>query len=74
MLTLPSDYLLTAESIAHNGEIIFVTDRSGSMSDKIENFRSALMFFINGIPTNRPFNIWCFGSDCESMWPQWRPL
>ncbi|KAM4058597.1 vault protein inter-alpha-trypsin domain-containing protein [Hirsutella rhossiliensis] len=70
MLTLPSDYLLTTERCAHDGEIVFVADRSGSMWDNIGSLKSALMFFINGIPENRPFNIWCFGSDCVSLWPR----
>ncbi|KND91167.1 von Willebrand factor A domain-containing protein [Tolypocladium ophioglossoides CBS 100239] len=74
MLTLPSDYLLTAENFAHDGEIIFVADRSGSMHDKIESLKSAMMFFINGIPENRPFNIWCFGSECAYMWPRSKVL
>ncbi|POR37423.1 von Willebrand factor type A domain-containing protein [Tolypocladium paradoxum] len=74
MLTLPSDYLLTAANVAHDGEIIFLADRSGSMYDKVESLKSAMMFFINGIPENRPFNIWCFGSECTYMWPRSRPL
>ncbi|ODA78415.1 hypothetical protein RJ55_05796 [Drechmeria coniospora] len=74
MLTLPSDYLLTGEGFAHDGEIVFVADRSRSMHDKIESLRSAMMFFINGIPENRPFNIWSFGGYCESMWPRSKGL
>lgn len=74
MLTLPSDYLATTESIVHDGEIIFVADRSGSMRPKIEYLKSALMFFIDGVPQNRPFNIWCFGNDCVGMWPRSKPL
>ncbi|PNY26284.1 von Willebrand factor type A domain-containing protein [Tolypocladium capitatum] len=70
MLTLPSDYLLAAENFAHDGEIIFVADRSGSMYDKMESLKSAMMFFINCMPENRPFNIWCFGSECTYMWPR----
>lgn len=74
MLTLPSEYLLTGEGFSHDGEIIFVADRSGSMTDKIESLKSAMLFFINGIPENRPFNIWCFGSECEYMWPRSKGL
>lgn len=70
MLTLPSNFMLQAERFNHNGEIIFVADRSGSMSDKIQSLKKAMMFFINGIPKNRPFNIWCFGSNFTSMWPK----
>jgi hypothetical protein len=72
MLTLPSNFMLQAETFSHDGEIIFVADRSGSMSDKIDSLKSAMMFFINGIPENRPFNIWCFGSDFTSMWKRSR--
>ena len=72
MLSLPSNFMLQAETFSHDGEIIFVADRSGSMSDKIESLKSAMMFFINGIPENRPFNIWCFGSNFTSMWQQSR--
>ncbi|KAK5993010.1 von Willebrand factor A domain-containing protein [Cladobotryum mycophilum] len=74
MLTVPPDFMLSAEGHSHDGEIIFVADRSGSMVDKIESLRSAMMFFINGIPANRPFNIWCFGSASTSMWPRSRPF
>ncbi|EQL00329.1 von Willebrand factor type A domain-containing protein [Ophiocordyceps sinensis CO18] len=74
MVTLPSDYLLTTERFAHDGEIVFVADRSGSMWDQIGSLKSALMFFINGVPENRPFNIWCFGSDCVCLWPRSKPL
>ncbi|OAQ74414.1 vWA-like protein [Purpureocillium lilacinum] len=74
MLTLPSDYLLSGEGFAHDGEIVFVADRSGSMTGKIESLKSAMLFFIHGIPENRPFNIWCFGSRCEYMWPRSKNL
>lgn len=74
MLTLPSDFMLSTRNSPHDGEIIFVADRSGSMSDKIESLKSAMMFFINGIPENRPFNIWCFGSTFTALWPRSKPF
>ncbi|KAK4145155.1 von Willebrand factor type A domain-containing protein [Dichotomopilus funicola] len=73
MLTIPSRLMLgtTATAAAHadgQGEIIFVADRSGSMGDKIAALRSAMEFFLKGIPTERSFNIHCFGSNHESLW------
>ncbi|KAH7064338.1 von Willebrand factor type A domain-containing protein [Paraphoma chrysanthemicola] len=70
MLTLPSSFMLQAETFGHDGEIVFVADCSGSMSDKVDSLKSAMMFFLNGIPENRPFNIWRFGSHFTSMWPR----
>lgn len=72
LLTIPSEFMLSTQNSVNDGEIIFVADRSGSMEDKIESLRSAMMFFINGIPENRLFNIWCFGSGYTSMWPRSR--
>ncbi|KAJ4175810.1 hypothetical protein NW767_015662 [Fusarium falciforme] len=75
MLTLPPE-LMTAGVNSPNdgGEIIFLADRSGSMVDKIDSLKSAMMFFISGIPENQPFNIWCFGSQYTCLWPQSRRL
>lgn len=73
-LTLPASFMLRAERYEHDGEIVFVADRSGSMEDKIDGLRSALMFFIGGLPENRPFNIWCFGSHFTQLWPRSRPF
>ncbi|KAF9767978.1 hypothetical protein IL306_014785 [Fusarium sp. DS 682] len=75
MLTLPPE-LMTAgvNSTNHGGEIIFLADRSGSMVDKIDSLKSAMMFFINGIPENQTFNIWCFGSGYTYLWPRSRCL
>lgn len=61
--------MLQAETFSHNGEIIFVADYLGLIIDKIKNLKLAIMFFINGIPKNRPFNIWCFRSNFISIWP-----
>ncbi|PVI02695.1 hypothetical protein DM02DRAFT_559452 [Periconia macrospinosa] len=74
MLTVPPEFMLQTETTDRNGEVIFVADRSGSMSDKMASLKSAMMFFINGIPYGRPFNIWCFGSSFTSMWTHSRPL
>ncbi|KAH7141446.1 von Willebrand factor type A domain-containing protein [Dactylonectria estremocensis] len=74
MLTIPPELMTAAGKYSNDGEIIFLADRSGSMSDKIESLKSAMMFFINGIPMNRPFNIWCFRSDHTSLWPESKRL
>ncbi|KAF5010898.1 hypothetical protein FDECE_2966 [Fusarium decemcellulare] len=75
MLTLPPEFMTAGvDSTNDSGEIIFLADRSGSMDDKIDSLKSAMMFFINGIPENRPFNIWCFGSQYTSLWPRSRRL
>ncbi|TGJ83098.1 hypothetical protein E0Z10_g5656 [Xylaria hypoxylon] len=68
MVTLPPRLLLSQNGISKDGEILFVADRSGSMGDKIVNLRSAMRFFLKGIPVGRTFNIWCFGSKCEHLW------
>ncbi|KAL7768446.1 hypothetical protein ACKLNR_002747 [Fusarium oxysporum f. sp. zingiberi] len=71
MLTLPPELMTaSANSTNNGGEIIFLADRSGSMVDKIDSLKSAMMFFINGITENQAFNIWCFGSEYTYLWPQ----
>ncbi|KAI3339633.1 von Willebrand factor type A domain-containing protein [Ustulina deusta] len=72
MVTLPSRMLPVQNEISKTGEILFVADRSGSMEDKMENLRSAMHFFLKGIPVGRIFNIWSFGSDYESLWAKSR--
>ncbi|KAK6525125.1 hypothetical protein TWF694_005271 [Orbilia ellipsospora] len=81
MLTIPPAFMLGKEPGVENvrtndddgGEIIFVADRSGSMSDKIKPLKSAMNFFLKGISTERQFNIWCFGTRYESIWDKSRP-
>ncbi|GAP88249.2 putative von Willebrand factor type A domain-containing protein [Rosellinia necatrix] len=60
--------LVSENKIAQDGEILFVADRSGSMGDKMENLKSAMRFFLKGIPVGRSFNIWCFGTHHQSLW------
>lgn len=69
MLTIPPSFMARTNSTMQAQEIIFVADRSGSMSDKIEHLKSALSFFLKGIPVGRRFNLWCFGDRFESLWP-----
>ncbi|EJT74825.1 hypothetical protein GGTG_08663 [Gaeumannomyces tritici R3-111a-1] len=75
MITIPPKLLLTsagdARSSAHGlGEVVFLADRSGSMSDKMLSLKSAMQFFLRGIPLGRKFNVWCFGSNFISLWPK----
>lgn len=62
MLTIPPNLMLDQNPGRNDGEILFVADRSGSMSDKMESLKSAMTFFLKGIPLGRNFNIWCFGT------------
>ncbi|KAI0401439.1 von Willebrand factor type A domain-containing protein [Xylaria palmicola] len=68
MITTPPRTLLSRNNTPRDGEIIFVVDRSGSMEGKMENLRSAMHFFLKGIPVGRLFNIWCFGSHYQPLW------
>ncbi|KAL8365285.1 hypothetical protein RB595_004201 [Gaeumannomyces hyphopodioides] len=74
MLTIPPRFLLshtvdTASDARDGGEVIFLADRSGSMGNKMESLKSAMQFFLKGIPVHRKFNVWCFGSSYTSLWP-----
>lgn len=68
MLTIPEYFMQRNQTEVHSAEIIFVADRSGSMSDKIDALKSAMNFFLRGIPEGKYFNIWSFGSGYESLW------
>jgi hypothetical protein len=70
MLTIPPKFMLRNQSRVHDAEVLFVADRSGSMSDKMESLKSAMRFFLHGIPQAQHFNVWCFGSDYTSLWPR----
>ncbi|KAI0517876.1 von Willebrand factor type A domain-containing protein [Xylaria bambusicola] len=72
MLTVPPRNFPFQNEVSKIGEIIFVADRSGSMEDKIESLRSAMHFFLKGIPVGRSFNIWSFGSNYECLWDKSR--
>jgi hypothetical protein len=49
-------------------EIIFIADRSGSMSGNIPTLISALQVFLKSIPVGCMFNICSFGSNYEFLW------
>jgi len=51
-------------------EIIFVADRSGSMSSHIPTLVSALKVFLKSIPVGCMFNICSFGSRHSFLWPK----
>jgi hypothetical protein len=70
MLTLPPKFLARNAPPMQRSEILFLADRSGSMRDKIVALRSAMQFFLKGIPEGRKFNIWSFGSQYTSWQPQ----
>lgn len=70
MLTLPPGFLTRNAPPAQRSEILFLADRSGSMSDKIASLKSAMQFFLKGIPEGRRFNIWCFGTGYTSWQPR----
>ena len=49
-------------------EMVFVVDRSGSMSgSKMENAKSTLQLFLRSIPEGTLFNIVCFGSKFSKL-------
>jgi hypothetical protein len=51
------------------GEIIFVADRSGSMSGgKMKKLREAMNVFLMNLPKQCIFNIYSFGSILTSLW------
>jgi hypothetical protein len=72
MLTLPPKFLNRAATVPlhQKSEILFLADLSGSMSDKMLSLKSAMQFFLKGIPEGKKFNIWNFGSQFTSWCPQ----
>ena len=51
-------------------EIIFIADRSGSMTSKIPTLISALRIFLKSLPVGVKFNICSFGSSHSFLWPR----
>ena len=53
-------------------EYIFLVDRSGSMNGgRIETAKRALMMLLRALPTSgTTFNIFSFGSLCDSLWDE----
>ncbi|RKL45639.1 hypothetical protein BFJ72_g3184 [Fusarium proliferatum] len=72
MLTIPSNILVDSRSKVNHSEseVIFLADLSGSMFSKRSSLKSAIKFFLNGLPVDRRFNIWSFGTTYSSLWPK----
>ncbi|PYH91580.1 hypothetical protein BO71DRAFT_443047 [Aspergillus ellipticus CBS 707.79] len=51
-------------------EVVFLVDRSGSMSDKVATTRSVLRVFLKSLPVGIAFNICSFGTDHAFLWPR----
>lgn len=51
-------------------EIVFVADRSGSMTDNILILISAMKVFLKSLPVGVKFNICSFGSGTSFLWPK----
>jgi hypothetical protein len=53
-------------------EFIFLVDRSGSMlGNSMETSKNALSLLLPMLPNSQTsFNIYSFGSSCDSLWPQ----
>ena len=66
MLTLVPNVVLRPSK----PEIIFVVDRSGSMSSKIPTLISATNAFLKSLPIGILFNICSFGSSHSFLWPK----
>ncbi|WXC59490.1 hypothetical protein SNK03_005353 [Fusarium graminearum] len=64
MTTLVPKFKLPAEK----PEIVFICDRSGSMSDQISNLKTALEVFLKSMPVGVKFNICSFGSSFTFLW------
>ncbi|KAL4882370.1 von Willebrand factor type A domain-containing protein [Aspergillus karnatakaensis] len=68
MIEIPPSFMLRDQAPMEDTEVIFLADCSGSMLDKITGLKSSMQFFLRGLPRSR-FNIYCFGSNFESLWP-----
>ncbi|KAK7429396.1 hypothetical protein QQZ08_003988 [Neonectria magnoliae] len=64
MATLVPKFKLPAEK----PEIVFICDRSGSMSGNISNLVDALNIFLKSLPVGVKFNICSFGSKFDFLW------
>ncbi|MFN7989449.1 MAG: VIT domain-containing protein [Thermoanaerobaculia bacterium] len=63
-----------APADAAKGEVVFLVDRSGSMSgESIEEARNALQLCLRSLPAGLRFNVVGFGSTFEALFPASRP-
>lgn len=76
--TIPSQRAIMASLVPKfniptgNPEIVFVVDCSGSMYDKMDTLRAALLVFLKSLPVGVKFNICSFGSSYTFMWSKSR--
>ncbi|KAI1421411.1 von Willebrand factor type A domain-containing protein [Xylaria sp. FL1777] len=52
------------------GEIVFIIDRSGSMSGKMDMVIKAMTILLKSLPVGTKFNICSFGSSYSFLWPR----
>ncbi|KAF4967480.1 hypothetical protein FSARC_4975 [Fusarium sarcochroum] len=64
MTTLVPKFKLPTEK----PEIVFICDRSGSMSGQISNLKASLEIFLKSLPVGVKFNICSFGSHFNFLW------
>ncbi|KKA31063.1 hypothetical protein TD95_002563 [Thielaviopsis punctulata] len=71
MATLVPRFSAPADEAKH--EIVFVCDRSGSMSgNSIIGLKNALLVFLKSLPLGCSFNVCSFGSQYSLLWPESR--
>jgi von Willebrand factor type A domain/Vault protein inter-alpha-trypsin domain len=70
MLSLGSSFSSLPSSTSCRRDIIFIADRSGSMTGKMNTLISAMEVFLHSLNGHCKFNVWCFGSHTTSLWPQ----
>ncbi|PWY94656.1 hypothetical protein BO94DRAFT_457694, partial [Aspergillus sclerotioniger CBS 115572] len=76
--TIPDQRALMATLVPKFGlpaalpEVVFVVDRSGSMTFNITTLQLALRVFLKSLPVGIPFNICSFGSDYSFLWKRSR--
>ena len=71
MVTLVPRFRLPTDTA--QPEVVFLVDRSGSMTPRVAPLKSSLAVFLKSLPLGVPFNICSFGSSCSFLWAQSRP-
>nr|XP_006641189.1 PREDICTED: von Willebrand factor A domain-containing protein 5A-like isoform X2 [Lepisosteus oculatus] len=80
MLSLFPEFHIAETTLSSNGEFIFLMDCSGSMQNpmdresgaqqRIESARDTLVLLLKSLPLGCHFNIYSFGSQYESFFPE----